>query len=285
MTLDDLIDGFASVTAADGHAPAPPLPWTVEQQAPFGAVLQMRRPGRGFDALPVAPLRALLQEHRLLVLRGLAPLPDRDAFAAAAARFGELLAWNFGHVLDLVVQPDPKNYLFTREAVPYHWDGAFAAATPALQVFRCLQAPPPGAGGETTFCDTVRLLATASAAERARWSRLVVTYRTDALAHYGGCVTRPLVDRHPLSGEPVLRFAEPVVTGLNPVTVEIDGLDGESQDAFLAGFVPRLYAPEVSTAQAWQAGDIVLADNHALIHGRRPFAADAPRHLQRIHVL
>jgi alpha-ketoglutarate-dependent taurine dioxygenase len=30
---------------------------------------------------------------------------------------------------------------------------------------------------------------------------------------------------------------------------------------------------------------MLIADNHALLHGRRPFQQAAPRHLQRVHIL
>ena len=47
----------------------------------------------------------------------------------------------------------------------------------------------------------------------------------------------------------------------------------------------RLYAPEFHLEHQWQAGDLLLADNHALVHGRRAFAKDCPRHLRRIQLL
>ena len=46
-----------------------------------------------------------------------------------------------------------------------------------------------------------------------------------------------------------------------------------------------LYAPECLYAHAWQAGDLVVADNYSLLHGREAFTSGAPRHLQRVHVL
>ena len=46
-----------------------------------------------------------------------------------------------------------------------------------------------------------------------------------------------------------------------------------------------LAAPEAVLALPWQQGDFVIADNHALLHGRRAFVDKAPRHLHRVNVL
>jgi len=41
----------------------------------------------------------------------------------------------------------------------------------------------------------------------------------------------------------------------------------------------------VGLAHHWRTGDIVIADNHALLHGRRAFKQDAKRHLRRVNIL
>ena len=46
-----------------------------------------------------------------------------------------------------------------------------------------------------------------------------------------------------------------------------------------------LYAPENFYAHEWQEGDVVVADNFSLLHGREAFETKAPRHLRRVHVL
>lgn len=251
---------------------------------PFG--IELRAEGRNHSIidLDIGELKHAVDKNGVVVLRGFATLPDKHDFIRFARRFGDLLEWNFGFVLDLVVHDDPRNYLFTPGAVPHHWDGAFGSRTPSLQVFQCLQSPGAGAGGETTFCDTAKVLRNATEKERRAWEHISIRYRTDKVAHYGGAIEQKLVDAHPTKGVPVLRFAEPVID-LNPLFLEIDGLGGESQDEFLGDFVPRLYAPDVLYAHEWRDGDFVIADNHLLIHGRNAFTRNAPRHIQRIHVL
>jgi alpha-ketoglutarate-dependent taurine dioxygenase len=255
--------------------------------APFGLVVEAA-PGRR-DLLQTAmpPLRELVNEHRLVVLRGFDPL-DRDGLVAFASSWGRLLEWNFGTVLELVEHDRPANYLFTSGSVPFHWDGAFAQETPWLQVFQCLQAPRPGTGGETLFADTTRIWQDASTAQRARWEQTALTYATDKVAHYGGRITAPLVAVHPATGERIVRFAEPpneTTADLNPLAVEAPGLSAGQLDELIRELCGLLYDPRYCYAHPWEQGDFVVADNHALLHGRKAYLAHSPRHLRRIHVL
>jgi alpha-ketoglutarate-dependent taurine dioxygenase len=244
-------------------------------------------PGQDLRELPLGRLRELGRAQRLVVLRGFRPL-DRADLAAYCRRWGDLLVWNFGVILDLVVHDAPKNYLFTAGNVPYHWDGAFAEAVPSWQLFQCLQAPLAGRGGETLFCDTTRLWNEATPEQRARWQGVSITYTTEKVAHYGGRVTAGLVGKHPATGAATLRYAEPPdgeTAPLNPLGLEVHGLSAEEASALLGELRALLYDPRYCYAHAWQDGDFLLADNHALLHGRRPFSTHSPRHIQRVHVL
>lgn len=230
-------------------------------------------------------LEAAVRREALVLLRGL-PAMERDEFLAWCRSFPGpgLLEWESGPVMEMREVPGAANYLFSRERVPFHWDGAFHRV-PSFLVFYCVEAPHPGAGGETLFCDTRRVWEAASAAEQELWSRVELTYETAKLAHYGGKVTGPLLAAHPASGAPVLRFAEPVETALNPVTLTVTGVPEAKGTAFLAAMRRRIYDPAYCYRHAWRQGDLLLADNHALIHGRTAFRRDCPRHLRRIQLL
>lgn len=251
---------------------------------PFGVMIH-GGPGDRLSDIDPVELEELARREKLVLLRGFARI-ERDeylAYCRAMATRG-LLEWDFGPVMEMHEKPDAKNYLFSREAVPFHWDGAFHKV-PTYLMFNCVQAPAAGAGGETLFCDTRRVWDGWSEPERARYARVSLTYETAKLAHYGGKITGPLVQQHPETGEPILRFAEPVQTEKNPVSLAVDGLPAGEHGAFLAMMRERVYAPENCYSHAWEEGDVLVADNHALIHGRRAFALDCPRHLRRIQVL
>ena len=232
-------------------------------------------PGTRFADLDPDELRGQVFTHRVVVLRGLHPEGPVD-WPASVKRLGPLQAWPFGAVHEIKVDREAKNYLYTTHDVPLHWDGAFKGEIPGILAFQCHRAPPPESGGETVFVDTVRLFEEADDATRASLRAARYRYTTERKAHYGGTFETDVVSIHPITGETVLRYAEPV-DDLNPVHVQAL----TACDALPA----LLAAPNARYEHAWKDGDVVLADNHALLHGRRAFTAGAPRHLLRVNIL
>jgi len=252
---------------------------------PFGRVVQAE-PGADLRRIPPDLLRDWTVESKVVVLRGFDLLESED-LVGYCENWGEILTWDFGAVLDLVIHDDPSNYLFSRGDVPCHWDGAFARATPSLFLFQCVSAPPAGTGGETVFSDTAEVVRRAGPELRRTWESVEVTYRTDKVAHYGGNVTQPLLSTHPVTGETTIRYAEPLDPAryLNPLFLTMSGIPAQEAGPFMADLRARLHDPEVCYHHEWQDGDIVVVDNHALVHGRNAFRGDPSRHLQRIQVI
>ncbi len=244
---------------------------------PFGLEVEVPA-GTPWGALDLGRLQAWVDEHRVVVVRGVAPQAP-DVLARDARALGRLQPWRFGAVHELELDENPDNYLYTDHEVPLHWDGAFADEVPRLLLFRCVRAPR--GGGETVFVDTTRVLAAASDEQRRRWARCSVRYQTEKKAHYGGTFDADVVDVHPTLGGAVLRYAEPV-DDLNPVSTDVSGPRAEDLPLELHD---ALYEPSVLLAHRWRDGDLVLADNHALLHGRRAFDGASPRHLLRVNIL
>jgi alpha-ketoglutarate-dependent taurine dioxygenase len=257
--------------------------WDAAVLDPFGLSVSASGRGSSLEAIGTNELQTWVDEHRVVVLRRFAP-PAGDALPAFARRLGEILEWEFGAINELRTHADARNYLYTERAVPFHWDGAFVGRIPHTILFHCEDAPPPGGGGETLFCDTVRLLERASPEQRAAWEGVTITYSTEKVVHYGGSFTSPLLAKHPTTGQEVLRFAEPV-EDLNPVRLEIQGVPPEEQPRFLEEMSALLRDPDLCLSHAWQAGDVVLADNFALLHGRNAFRDPGRRHIRRVNVL
>lgn len=235
------------------------------------------------STIPSSVLKSWIDEYRFVVLKGFAPL-EGAALPKFCETLGELLEWEFGAVNDLRVDPATKNYLFTNRAVPFHWDGAFLPRSPHYIFFHCDVAPEPGAGGETLFCETVRLLAQAPVELQKLWREVVITYTTEKIVHYGGTFSSPLLASHPTLAIPVVRYAEPV-DDLNPVQLSIEGISENEQPRFIKDMHQRLNDPRCCCAYEWENGDVVIADNHALLHGRRAFAEQTPRHIRRVNIL
>lgn len=257
--------------------------WSLEQLKPFGLIVQSRQPGTDLRAIDVPLLRQWVDEHHVVVLRRFAALAGAE-LPEFCLRLGEILEWDFGAVNDLRVKPDARNYLYTNSEVPFHWDGAFVGRIPHYIFFHCDVAPHPGSGGETLFSDSSRLLAHTPLEQQELWAKTTITYSTEKIVHYGGRFSSPMICTHPLTGEKVVRFAEPV-TDLNPVQLEIEGIPEADQAAFLKDIHERLHADEVCYQHEWQAGDVVIADNHVLLHGRNSFKENAPRSIRRVNIL
>lgn len=259
-----------------------------EPLPPFGLLIRPTESSGSPERLPLDRLRALLLRERLLVLRGFEPFASKEQLSAYSQCWGELLAWDFGTVFEVIEQDHPKNYLFTSGSVPYHWDGAFAARVPWLQVFQCQESPGCDQGGETIFCDTARIWEMATPQKRTLWREITIEYTTDKVAHYGGRIRFPLLGLHPLTGQTTLRFAEPAnasTVKLNTPELEVHGIPATEVPGFLDELIRLLYAPQYVYSHAWEAGDLVIADNHVLLHGRTPYRSKLPRKLWRVHVL
>ena len=260
-----------------------PVDYTLEPQTPFGLIVRASQPGHTIAGFGREQIESWVRAHRILIFRGF-ELFDKNAFALYAQQLGEPLQWPFGAINELKVKADAKNYLYTPSAVPLHWDGAFIGKIPYLIFFQCVQAPRAEDRGGTTFADTGRALARATPAQRARWQNATLRYRTEKIVHYGGTLTQRLMQAHPVTGEATLRFAEPV-HDLNPVSVEVLDATATEQDELIRELQTALYAPEVFYIHTWQDHDIVLADNHMLLHGRDAFLNPNERHIQRINLL
>ncbi len=147
--------------------------------------------------LNVPEITSAIDQHRLLVVRGLAT-PSDEEMLSFCQNLGLILEWEFGSFNELAIKPDAKNYLYTQSAVPFHWDGAFVGKIPHYIFFHCVQADHgaalnPDADGATLFCDTPALLDLASPDQRARWQRTQITYQNEKVVHYGGSFTSPML--------------------------------------------------------------------------------------------
>ncbi len=230
--------------------------------------------------------KSILQEKVLHII-GL-PVLSKDQFLlfsrACAQGKNDLerfISWDFGHIMELKEDEKANNYLFSQEKVPFHWDGAFLEC-PSILLFQCLE--PAQKGGETLFCDTEEILSYLTEKEKEILKKTKAHYTTEKLAHYGGTMSQQILDTHPITQRPVLRFGEMVTSKLSPVTRHTNN---EAAEKILAKLDSFLNNPNFQLVHRWKKGDILLADNHSLLHGRKAIRSsrDAPsRHMRRIQL-
>lgn len=192
----------------------------------------------------------------------------------------KLLHWEFGPVMEMKFDRQAQNYLFSDEVVPFHWDGAFYRE-PQKLLFFCEESV--GNGGETLFVNTELLWNSLTEEQKEKCLKVTLTYRTEKKAHYGGEIKVPLVQKHPVTGAIILRLAEEVETHLNPVTLEISGID--SAETFYQELRTKLYDPEFMYEHSWQKGDLLVCDNFTFLHGRRALGGNLKRSFKRVQIL
>jgi alpha-ketoglutarate-dependent taurine dioxygenase len=109
------------------------------------------------------------------------------------------------------------------------------------------------------------------------------------MEYYNSKVVSPIITKHPFKECDVIRYNEPPSMNtenfLNPPDLNFSGVDKSELNLFHKSINDALYAPSNFYAHEWQEGDVVIADNFSLLHGREKFVSKTPRHLQRIHVL
>lgn len=250
-----------------------------EAMGPFGVLVEATHPGHDLRELPVPALRDVVRERRLLVLRGFAPLESADEMATWCARWGELMRWPSGAALDGVVLDGAESS--HRGAVPLHWDGLYQSHIPEFQVFACIDAAETG--GNTVFTDTAAVIADAEPEQVEQWAAVTVTYRVRG----SGRARVPVVALHPVHGEPTIRFHEPARDGGVPdyrPEHEFDGVAPDDVPDFLERLRLALHDRKHHYRHTWQEGDVVVADNHALLHGRED-GEPGERQLRRVYVL
>lgn len=246
----------------------------VTKLRPFGLLLEE------IEDFEIESIREFIKENQLIVLRGKS-FDNADSFSQFCENLGELALWPFGTVLELEERGNPEDHIFDHKEVPLHWDGMFRETVPELQVFFCRKAPKTEEGGRTIFSNTKLFLERARAEEVRRWKSVIGLYRRK-MEFYESSLSSPLVANHPVHGYPILRFGEiQSSTGIiNPAEINFKGLPLNEIQAL----TERLYSEDFLYTHEWKVGDVVIADNFSLLHGRERFKPSSPRHLQRVHV-
>lgn len=260
----------------------------VQLVSPFGLMIRPRAATAEITEVPVPLARDLVRECHLVIFRGFEPMPDPEHLARYAASWGEVLSWPFGQVLDLVEHERPADHVFDNTQVSLHWDGMFVDQIPEFQIFQCINTADCGRGGRTIFCDTTRVLDHADAATHQLWQSLNLSYRVAKESHYGGTTMSALVVKHPTRGFPTMRYLERVGAHINYVNrpqITFHDVPDEHVPGIEQTLRDALYDPRHCYAHEWRTGDVVVADNYTLLHGRERYASGCGRHLRRVHVL
>lgn len=192
-----------------------------------------------------------------------------------AELFGPLLETNYGRVFEIVVDPEEsqKSVANSQMNLIPHTDDAYQYAPPGIIFFHCLIANNDGTG-ESTFVDGFQI-AEVLRQEDSEAFDLLCRYEIPFQKHYS--------DRlRPTAGERIdMRFSSPVFcldSGGNVKEVRISNLFPAPFDLPVE-IIQQFYAayrklmqlitdPRYCLKQGLQPGDLVMFDNHRILHGR-----------------
>lgn len=234
------------------------------------------------DSLNPNIILSAINKHKLIKIKNHA-IKDKKNLIEFGKSLGELLSWDFGVINELKTHQSPVNYLYSHEAVPFHWDGAFYIC-PHLLIFHCIKAPAINSGGETLFVDTEKIIKSLSAIEQQAYENISLYYETEKKAHYGGKIKTPLISTHPKTSMPILRYAEPVNSQLNPVFLQIQDMNNSEKENLIKTMKAKLYDKKFCYQHTWKDDELIIADNFSLLHGRNAFSKNSKRHLRRIQI-
>lgn len=264
------------------------MDYKVTHLKPFGVLLEPVNEKTKVQDLDIDNLRQLFRKNQLIVLRGFDTFQNAEDFSNYCESWGEVSLWPFGKVLELIEQESPEDHIFDHSYMPLHWDGMYRPQVPEYQIFHCVKAPLPGQGGATTFSNTILALKFAPSEIKEIWNKVTGSYQRK-MEFYDSKTLSPIITKHPHKDVSVIRYSEPPSENkgdfVNPPILEFTGIKNEELDAFHRSLETALYSPDSFYAHAWQNGDLVIADNFSLLHGREKFVSKAPRHIQRVHVL
>ncbi len=224
-------------------------------------------------------VKKTLKEKNFFLQRELGIISDAQLINFSHQLGHGPLKWDFGEIMLMQYKPNAKNYLYSREEVPLHWDGAFHQE-PRYLIFNCLKSQ--GEGGETLFSNTQKLFMSFSKKEKSILEDVAIEYETEKIAHYGGKIKVNIIQN--IDGKETLRFAERVKNQLNPVRLKIHS--SKIHPEFIYRFLKnKIRSHQYLYKHSWREGDLLIIDNRYTIHGRCALGKNTQRQFKRIQVL
>ena len=274
LTARDVADAFGD---QDADAPPRPTPWCgADIDVPiidYAALTNLATT----DATMARTLDSFFGLGFFL-LRGTPAVPG--ALHEITSHFGRISATNFGALFDVRSDPVPIDLAYTPVALTAHTDQPYRRPVPGLQFLHTIANDAPG--GSSTIVDglaAVHALAVADPEAFEVLCTLRIEFRYDIgtdvkIAH------APLIDLHPDGSLRQLRYS--------PRLDYAPAADAEVLDVYYRGrrwMADQLNSPSRQIDVRMDAGDVLVVDNHRVLHGRSSFdPTRGHRHLQGCYI-
>lgn len=205
--------------------------------------------------------------------------PQRGELESLAESLGPIMDSHYGRVFDIVVTPDEdqKSVANSRSHLIPHTDDPYQEIPPGIIFFHCLMANDDGSG-QSLFVDGFQI-AKVLHREKPSMFDLLCDYELSYHKQYDG-----QVDMHAHS--PVISLDHHGnLTGVrisNLFAAPFD-LPEEIVEPFYAAYrkLMQFYTdPKYLLKVALRSGDMVIFDNHRILHGRTEIGMQQQRHLR-----
>ncbi|KAJ4988867.1 taurine catabolism dioxygenase TauD [Stagonosporopsis vannaccii] len=220
-----------------------------EHLYPTGLIIRPTAGAPSMTSIPMKKVRTLANTFSPVVLRGFSDTEERDVFVNSANGLGKVLAGK-----DLTgLSPD---------------DATDALKSSNYQLFSCIKSTPNG-GSHTLFT-----------ASRLLFRYLSPPWSVEGLeaAELDTQDELPLVVRHPVTGEPCIRWKD---VSNNPKSTESEG----ENETLISMIKTHIYDWRLCLRFSWEKGDLLVTDNTATLHLKGPYESDDERELWRIDLI
>lgn len=205
---------------------------------------------------------------------------EAGALREITRHFGRISATNFGELFDVRTEPRPVDLAYTPVALSAHTDQPYRSPVPGLQFLHTIVNDAPG--GASTMVDglaAAEALAEADPEAHAVLTTLPIEFRYDI----GSDMKRaeaPLIERASDGTFRQMRFS--------PRLDFAPHADADLLDIYYRGrrwLAAALNDPTRQLNYRMRSGDVVVVDNHRVLHGRTAFdPTRGTRHLQGCYI-
>lgn len=277
LSLADIASATSNREPSSEVPPAS-IPW-VAGEISVPVIDHRRLDGGGTDALD-AKHEALTAFFELgfFILSNTPAVPD--ALHGITAHFGRISPTNFGVLFDVRTEPVPVDLAYTPVALSAHTDQPYRSPTPAIQFLHTITNSAPG--GASTVVDglaAVNALRDHDPEAHALLCSLPVDFRYD-IGTDVKILRAPLIELSPDGSLRQFRFS-PRLDYPPPA-------DPDTLDVFYRGrrwLSEALNDPVRQLEYPMSAGQVLVVDNHRVLHGRTSFdPTKGDRHLQGCYI-
>ena len=274
LTPDAVVGAFGSVRADE---PPMPEPWSARDIAVPAFDYQELLETSSADEVLLGILDRFFR-HGWFLLRNTPAVAG--ALHEITAHFGRISATNFGTLFDVRTEPVPADLAYTPVALSAHTDQPYRRPAPALQFLHTIINGAPG--GASTVVDGLAVVNTLAVTDPEAYevlTTLPVEFRYDIGTDVKVC-RAPLIELRPDGSLQQLRYS--------PRLDFAPAAPASVLDAYYRG--RHWLAAELNNARhqievRMEAGDVLVVDNHRVLHGRTAFDPTlGSRHLQGCYI-